>query len=78
MMCREDILSEIEKELDYMLSNAPESLPESSRKNIKDEFTEYTQRVLDSLSREELQSASAYERFIETTLAHARMRMHLQ
>ena len=78
MIEREDVVAEIEKELDYMLAGAPERLSKTARKEIKDEFVGYTERILDALSTEELQSESAFERFVETTLAEARMQMHMR
>ncbi len=77
MIEREDVVAAIGKELDYMLAGAPERLSEANRKEIKDEFVGYTERILDALSTEELQSESAFERFVESTLAEARMRMHM-
>ena len=75
MIYRDDIRAQIETELDNLLAGAPESLSEDARKNIKNDLLGYTQHVLDALTTEELQSARAYERFVETTLAEARVRM---
>jgi hypothetical protein len=75
MIC-EDIISGMEKELDDMLAGAPKHLSESAKEGIKEEFINYTKHVLAALTREELQSTSACERFIQTTMAEARMRMH--
>jgi hypothetical protein len=72
---RADLLSEVEKELDDILAGAGEQLSEARREAIKDEFVTYTKHILDAISTEELQSASAYERFLQTTLAQARLRM---
>jgi hypothetical protein len=76
MIDRQSIMIEIEGELDQMLANAPGRKSDAFRKEVREEFVAYSQRVLDALSSEELQSTSAYERFIETTLAQARMRLH--
>jgi len=70
-----DILSQVALELEYVLAEASKTLSQAARKEIKSEFSEYTQQVLDALSREELQSGPALDRFIESTLAQARMRM---
>lgn len=59
MIDRDDILAEIDYGLDDMLAGAPETMSEATRKNIKDEFSQYTQMVLDALSTEELQSGNA-------------------
>jgi hypothetical protein len=76
MISREDILSEMKKDLDILLADAPERLSESAKRTIKNEAVGYTKRVLDALSTAELQSETAYVRFVQTTLAEARMRMH--
>ena len=78
MICRDDIISEVEKELDDLLAAAPESLSETALKAIKEESINDTKRVLDALTTQELQSAGAYNRFLESTLAQARMRMHMR
>ena len=76
MICRDDIISEVDKELDDLLAAARETLSETSLKAIKEESIGYTKHVLNSLTTRELQSAGAYNRFLESTLAQARMRMH--
>ena len=76
MITREYILSEMKEDLDELLVEAPEHLLESTKRKIKDDAVAYTQRVLDALSTEELQSETAYVRFLQTTLEEARMRMH--
>jgi len=76
MISREYIVSEMKKDLDDLLAEAPARLSESAKKKIKDEAISNTQRVLNALSTEELQSETAYVRFVQTTLAEARMRMH--
>jgi hypothetical protein len=78
MVCREDVLAEIEKELDYLLAEAPESLPEAALREIKEESVSYTRHILDALSSKELESPLALERFIETTVAQARLSMHMR
>jgi N-acetyl-gamma-glutamylphosphate reductase len=78
MICRDDILSEIEKELDNLFTGAPETLSAKALKTIKEESINDTKRVLDALTTQELQSAGAYNRFLESTLAQARMRMHMR
>jgi len=75
MIERQDILSELEKELDYLLAATPDDL---ARRAIREDALGHTQRVLNALTIQELQSASAYNRFLENTLAQARMRMHLR
>jgi hypothetical protein len=77
-MDRQEIIEVIEKELDDMLADAPEYVSESARRDIKEEYKGYAKRVVDSLSKEELASQSAFERFVQTTLAEARMRMHMR
>jgi hypothetical protein len=78
MIERQDIITEIEKELDDLLAAAPEDLSEKARKAIKEESIAHTKHVLDALTIQELQSAGAYNRFLESTLAEARMRKHLR
>ena len=78
MISRDDILSEIEKELEYLLAEAPEHLSEKARKAIRQESLANTRHVLDTLTAKELQSAGAFDRFLENTLAQARMRMHIR
>ena len=68
---RDDVLAELESELDVMLADAPESVTESTRKNIKNESLAYGRRVLDSLSSAELGSEAARQRFLITTLRDA-------
>lgn len=72
---RDDLLSDLEQELDYMLDAAPETVSQSTRKATKDEALAYAKRVLASLSSAELQSESARERFMITTLRDAERRM---
>jgi hypothetical protein len=76
MISRDDILSAAEKELDDLLTDA--HLSETTLKTIKAESTGSTQRVLYALTTEELQSAGAFEQFMQTTLAEARMKMHMR
>jgi hypothetical protein len=76
MICRDDIISEVEKELDDLLASARESLSETALKAIKEESIGYAEHVLNALTTQELQSAGAHNRFLENTLAQARMRMH--
>ena len=76
MISHDDILSEIGKELDYLLAEAPEHLSEKACKAIRQESIANTKHVLDALTAKELQSAGAFERFVQTTLAEVRMRMH--
>jgi hypothetical protein len=78
MICRDDIISDVEKELDDLLAAAPETLSATALKAIKEEAIGYTKHVLNSLTTQELQSAGAYNRFLESTLAQARMRMHMR
>jgi hypothetical protein len=77
-MNRREILATIEQDLDDVLADAPEYVSESERKGIKDEYTAYAKRVVDSLSKDELASQSAFERFVQTTLAEARMQMRMR
>jgi hypothetical protein len=72
---RECLIAEIETALDGELADAAERMPASARKAIKDEIVGYTKRILDSLTSKELQSESAYQRFLQTTLAQVRMRI---
>ena len=78
MISREDVLCQITEELDDMLAAAPERLPAADLLAIKEEAIGDTRRVLDALSARELQSPLALERFIETTLAQARLSMHMR
>ena len=78
MICRDDIISEVEKELDDLLAAAPETLSETVQKAIKEESIGYTKHVLNSLTTKELQSAGAYNRFLENVLAQAQMWMHMR
>jgi hypothetical protein len=78
MICRDDIISDVEKELDDLLADAPNNLSAKALKAIKEESINDTKRVLDALTTQELQSAGAYNRFLESTLAQARMRMHMR
>jgi hypothetical protein len=78
MICREDILAEVEKELDDLLTTAPENLSETTLKAIKDESIGDAKHILNALTTQELQSAGAYNRFVENMLAQVRMRMHMR
>jgi len=78
VMTRQEIITTIEQELDLMLTDAPDSVSESRRKEIKEEYSGYARRVVDSLSKEELASQSAFERFVETTLAEAQRQMRMR
>jgi len=72
---RGDVLADLEQELDYMLDAAPETVSQSARIAIKSEALAYAKRVLGSLSSAELQSETARQRFIITTLRDAERRM---
>jgi hypothetical protein len=76
MILREDILSELEKELGALLPDAPANLSNSALKKVMAESLGYAEHVLNALTTQELQSAGAFNRFVESTLAHARMKMH--
>ena len=76
-MTRQDIIDAIEEGIDLLISDAPEYLSEAGRNSIKEEFTEYVRRVVESLSKDELASETAFERFMETTLAEARRQMRI-
>jgi len=78
MILREDILSELEKELDDLLANAPANLSESALKSIQAKSIGHAEHVFNALTTEELQSAGGFNRFVESTLALARMKMHLR
>ena len=78
MISRAEILSETEKELDDLMAGAPEKLSETARRAIRDEAIRHTKKVLASLTNTELQSESAYERFVQSTLAEARMKIHIR
>ena len=76
MTQRNDIVGEIEKELDDLLAEAPEHLSESTLKSLRDEFVAFIYHVLNALTTQKLQSAGAYNRFLENLRAEARMKMH--
>jgi hypothetical protein len=78
MIERQDIITEIEKELGDLLADAPANLSESALKSIQAESIGHAEHVLNALTTQELQSAGAFNRFVESTLAQARMRMHLR
>jgi hypothetical protein len=78
MIERQDIITELEKELGNLLADAPANLSESALKSIQAESIGYAEHVLNALTTQELQSAGAFNRFVESTLAHARMRMHIR
>lgn len=77
-MTREDIISEIERELDDVLAEAPESMSAVSTNEVKEELVGYAQRVLGALTVHELQNEPALQRFVETTVAQAPMRLHMR
>jgi hypothetical protein len=77
MIHRDDIVAAVEQELDDLLATAPENLSEAGLKAIREESIAHSEHVLGSLSFTELQSPLALKRFIETTVAQARMRMHM-
>lgn len=77
-MDRQAIITAIEQELDEMLADSPDYVSESKRKDIKEECKAYAKRVVESLSIEELASQSAFERFVQSTLAEARMQMRMK
>ena len=72
---RDDVLADLEQELDYMLDAAPETVSQSTRTTTKNESLAYAKRVLGSLSSTELQSETARQRFMITTLRDAERRM---
>lgn len=76
MTPREQLQAEVEVEIDNVLGEAPESLSEVARQEIRDEFVLYTGLIFDALSKEELGSQSAFEAFVISTLAQVRMRVH--
>ena len=78
MIERQDIITELEKELGNLLADAPANLSESALKSIQAESIGYAEHVLNALTTQELQGAGAFNRFVESTLAHARMRMHIR
>ena len=73
---REDVISEIEYQLDEMLSEVRAHFSKAPRKDIRNEFALSTTRLLTSLSAEQLHSLEALESSAETTVASARMRLH--
>ena len=75
MISRDEVVAEIEQELDYMFDAAAETISQSTRRTIKIEALAYAKRVLDSLSTAELQSESARQRFMITTLRDAERRV---
>lgn len=72
---RQERLTALEQELDLMLADAPETISQSSRTTTRSEALAYAKRVLDSLSSAELQSETARQRFILTTMRDAERRM---
>lgn len=76
MISCEALLVEIGEELDNLLAAAPGNLSAGDLQAIKEEAIGDTRRVLDALTTQELQSPLAYNRFLQNTLAQARMRMH--
>jgi hypothetical protein len=78
MTTRDEIQRQVENQLDDILAEPPEHLSEAVLKTIKEDFVGYTKHVLNSVTSQELQSPFAYDRFVESTLAHARMRLHLR
>jgi hypothetical protein len=75
---RKEIVKQVEKELEEMLATAPENVSESTRKEIKEECIAYAQRVVDACSKAELASEVALDRFLQSTIAHARLQMHMR
>ena len=55
MILREDILSEVERELDDILADAPANLSESALKSIQAESIGHAEHVLNALTTQELQ-----------------------
>ena len=50
MILRDDILSELEKELGDLLADAPADLPESALKSIQAESIGHAEQVLNALT----------------------------
>ena len=75
MILREDVLTDLQEQLDYMLADAPETASQSTRTTIKNEALAGARSVLDSLSTAELQSETAKQRFLFTTLRDAERRV---
>jgi len=61
MILREDILSELEKELGDLLAHAPANVSETALKSIQAESIGYAEHVLNALTTQELQSAGLTE-----------------
>lgn len=79
MIQRDDILAAVGQELDDVLAGAaPEHLSEAGLKSIRESALAYASHVLAALTTQEMQSAGAYDRFLENVLAETRMRMHEQ
>jgi hypothetical protein len=75
---RDGIVAEIERELDDLMVGAPENVSGTTLKSIREESIECVHRTLNSISSKELESPLALERFIETTVAYARLKMHMR
>jgi len=70
------ILYKISTELDDAISTAPSEVSTEARQRIKEELIEYAGRVLDALSREEMRSGIALEKFVESVLLQATIRIN--
>jgi hypothetical protein len=69
---RQSIVNQICEAIDDVLANVPASISESRRNEIRDDAVEYSQRVVEACSTEELKSDRAFERFMETAIAQVR------
>lgn len=76
MTDQDSLLAAVGQELEDMFSASAVKVSDSRRVDIQNEIMRQTKLVLDSLSREELESTIAFERFVERAMDDARMRMH--
>ena len=67
------ILAQVRRELDGVLAEA--ELSDEAREEIKNDLVGNTRRILDACSLHELQSELAFERFIESCVRDAEIRV---
>jgi hypothetical protein len=75
---RKEILDQITEAIDETLADAPATINESRRNEIRDEVLADAVRVIEACSTEELQSEKALQRFLEGTLADFKRQMRLR
>jgi hypothetical protein len=66
---RECILDQIKAAVDDALAEAPDTVSDSQRKDIRDEILAYAQRVVEACTTEELQSHKALGTCIDNAVA---------